>query len=42
VKIKTNAPKEKIQQLHKLVKEKCSVSDMLINPTNVKGSVSIG
>jgi len=42
VKIKTNAPEEKIQQLHKLVKEKCSVSDMLINPTNVKGSVSIG
>lgn len=42
VKIKTNTPEEKIQQLHKLVKEKCSVSDMLINPTNVKGSVSIG
>ena len=42
VKIKTNAPEEKIQQLHKLAKEKCSVSDMLINPTNVKGSVSIG
>jgi len=42
VKIKTNAPEEKIQQLHKLVEEKCSVSDMLINPTNVKGSVSIG
>jgi len=41
VQIKTNAPEEKIQQLHKLVKEKCSVSDMLINPTDVKGIVSI-
>ncbi|MEA2022568.1 MAG: OsmC family protein [Candidatus Caldatribacteriota bacterium] len=41
VKIKTNAPEEKALQLHKLVKEKCSVSDMLINPTEVKGSVSI-
>ena len=41
VKVKTNAPEEKVLQLHKLVKEKCSVSDMLINPTEVKGSVSI-
>jgi len=41
VKIKTNAPEEKVLQLHKLVKEKCSVSDMLIYPTEVKGSVKI-
>ncbi|MCK5767012.1 MAG: OsmC family protein [Candidatus Atribacteria bacterium] len=41
MKVKTNAPKEKVLQLHKLVEEKCSVSDMLINPTEVKGSVSI-
>ncbi len=41
MKVKTNAPEEKVLQLHKLVKEKCSVSDMLINPTEVKGSVSI-
>jgi len=41
VKIKTNAPEEKVLQLHKLVKEKCPISDMLINQTEIKGIVSI-
>jgi len=42
VQIKTEALKEKVLQLHKLVEEKCPVSDMLINPTELKGNVSIG
>ena len=41
VKIKTNAPEEEVLQLHKLAKEKCSVTDVLINPTEVNGSVNI-
>jgi len=41
VQIKTEAPEEKVCKLHKLVEEKCPVSDMLINPTKVKGIVSI-
>jgi len=41
VQIKTKAPQEKVYQLHKLVEKKCSISDVLINPTEVKGSVSI-
>ncbi|MGB6607757.1 MAG: OsmC family protein, partial [Atribacterota bacterium] len=41
IKIKTEAPEEEVRKLHKLVEEKCPVSDMLINPTEVKGSVSI-
>ena len=40
VQIKTGAPEEKVRKLHKLVEEKCPVSDMLINPTKVKGIVS--
>ena len=42
VQIKTKSPKEKLNQLHKLVEKKCSISDVLINPLEVKGSVSIG
>lgn len=42
VQIKTEALKEKVLQLNKLVEEKCPVSDMLINPTELKGNVSIG
>ncbi|HEC93713.1 MAG TPA: OsmC family peroxiredoxin [Candidatus Atribacteria bacterium] len=42
VKIKTKASAEKVNQLHKLVEEKCPVTDMLVNPTEVKGIVSIG
>jgi len=42
VKIKTKAPAEKVNQLHKLVEEKCPVTDILVNPTEVKGIVSIG
>jgi len=41
VQIKTKATEEKVLQLQKLVEEKCPVSDMLINPTKVKGIVSI-
>jgi len=40
VQIKTKAPQEKVNQLHKLVEKKCSVSDMLLNSLEVKGSVS--
>ena len=42
VQIKTKAPQEKVKQLHKLVEKKCSISDVLINPLEVKGSVNIG
>ncbi|HBY58082.1 MAG TPA: hypothetical protein DEG96_09540 [Candidatus Atribacteria bacterium] len=42
VRIKTKASAEKVNQLHKLVEEKCPVSDMLVNPTEVKGIVKIG
>lgn len=41
IKIKTKAPEEEVRKLHKLVEEKCPVSDMLVNPTKVKGIVSI-
>lgn len=41
VKIKTEAPEEEVHKLRKLVEEKCPVSDMFINPTDVKGIVSI-
>ncbi len=41
VKIKTKAPVEKVDQLHKLVEEKCPVSDMLVNSTKVKGMFRI-
>ena len=41
IKIKTEAPEEGVLRLHKLVEEKCPVSDMLINPTKIKGIVSI-
>jgi len=41
VQLKTEAPKEKVFQLHQLVVEKCSISDMLINPTEVKGNFRI-
>lgn len=41
IKIKTKAPEEEVRKLHKLVEEKCPVSDMLINPTKVKGIVNI-
>ena len=41
VQIKTKAPQEKVNQLHKLVEKKCSVSDMLVNPLEVKGIVNI-
>jgi len=41
VQMKTKAPEEEVRKLHKLVEEKCPVSDMLINPTKVKGIVSI-
>jgi len=41
VKIKTEAPEEEVRKLHKLAEKKCPVSDMLVNPTKVKGIVSI-
>jgi uncharacterized OsmC-like protein len=41
VQIKTSATEEKVLQLHKIVEEKCPVSDMLINQTEIKGSVSV-
>ena len=41
VQIKTKAPQEKVNQLHKLVEKKCSISDVLINPIEVKGIVNI-
>lgn len=41
VQIKTEAPKEKVIQLHKLVEEKCPVTDMLVNQTKVKGRINI-
>jgi len=41
VQMKTKAPEEEVRKLHKLVEEKCPVSDMLVNPTKVKGIVSI-
>jgi len=39
--LKTKASKEKIRQLHAQVEEKCPVSDMLSNNTEIKGRVSI-
>jgi len=41
VQLKTKASKEKIHQLHKLVEEKCPVSDMLSYNTEIKGRVSV-
>jgi len=41
VQLKTKASKEKIHQLHKLVEEKCPISDMLNNNTEIEGRVSI-
>jgi uncharacterized OsmC-like protein len=41
VQLKTKASKEKIYQLHKLVEEKCPVSDMLSYNTEIKGRVSV-
>jgi len=41
VQIKTKATKEKVLQLHKLVEEKCPVSDMLINQTEVRKKINI-
>ena len=41
VQLKTKSSKEKIHQLHKLVEEKCPISDMLCNNTEVKGRVSL-
>jgi len=41
VHLKTKTSKEKIHQLHKLVEEKCPISDMLCNNTKVKGRVSV-
>ena len=41
VQLKTKASKEKIHQLHKLVEEKCPISDMLNNNTEIKGRVSV-
>jgi len=36
VRIKTKTTEEKVFQLHKLVEEKCSISDMLVNQTEVR------
>jgi len=41
VQIKTKTTKEKVLQLHKLVEEKCPVSDMLINQTEVRKKINI-
>jgi len=41
VQIKTKATEEKVLQLHKLVEEKCPVSDMLVNQTELKGEINI-
>lgn len=41
VQINTEATEEEVNKLHKLVEEKCPVSNMLVNPTDVKGSVNI-
>ena len=41
VKIDTKSPEEKVRELYQLAKGKCPVSDMLLNPTPVKGEVSI-
>jgi len=41
VQIKTKTTKEKVLQLHKLVEEKCPVSDMLLNQTEVRGKINI-
>jgi len=41
VRLKTKNSKEKIHQLHKLVEEKCPISDMLSNNTEIKGRVSV-
>jgi uncharacterized OsmC-like protein len=41
VQLKTKSSKEKVHQLHKLVEEKCPISDMLSNNTEVKGRVSV-
>ena len=41
IKIITETPEEEVRKLHKLVEEKCPVSDMLINSTEVKGILSI-
>lgn len=41
VQMRTEASKEQIIQLYKLVEEKCPVSDMLVNQTEVKGKINI-
>ena len=41
IQIKTKATEEKVLQLQKLVDEKCSVSDMLINQIELKGKINI-
>lgn len=35
VQVKTDAPEEKVQQLHELVEKRCAVSDMLSNKTEI-------
>lgn len=39
VQMRTEVSKEQIIQLYKLVEEKCPVSDMLVNQTEVKGKI---
>jgi uncharacterized OsmC-like protein len=41
VQIKTEAPEEKVHQLHELVEKKCPVYDILINKTEIKSKINI-
>jgi len=41
VKIKADAPEEKVQQLRDLVEKKCAVGDMLINQTEIETKINM-
>lgn len=41
VQIKTEAPEEKVRQLHELVEKKCPVRDILSNKTEIKSKINM-
>ena len=41
VQIKTEAPEEKVRKLHKLVEEKCPISDVISYGAEAKGEVNL-
>jgi uncharacterized OsmC-like protein len=41
VQIKTEAPEERVRQLHELVEKKCPVHDILSNKTEIKSKINM-